>query len=67
MAGQDDEFIQILRSSSKEIAESAKSAIDWFKGKVTDLVKKVKKPPNQVFTKDATPSIGQMYNVYVCV
>jgi len=60
MAGQDDEFIQILRSSSREIAESAKSAIDWFKGKVTDLIKKVKNP-NQVFTKDATPTIGQMY------
>ncbi|QMP83949.1 MAG: hypothetical protein [Caudoviricetes sp.] len=60
MAGQDDEFIQILRSSSREIAESAKSAIDWFKGKVTDLIKKVK-TPNQVFSKDATPSIGQMY------
>jgi hypothetical protein len=60
MAGQDDEFIQILRSSSREIAESAKSAIDWFKGKVSDLIKKVKNP-NQVFTKDATPTIGQMY------
>lgn len=61
MAGQDDEFIQILRSSSREIAESAKSAVDWFKGKVTDLIKKVKRTPNQVFTKDASPSIGEMY------
>lgn len=61
MAGQDDEFIQILRSSSREIAEAAKSAVDWFKGKVTDIIKKVKRTPNQVFTKDATPSIGQMY------
>lgn len=60
MAGQDDEFIQILRSSSREIAESAKSAIDWFKGKVANIIKKVKNP-NQVFTKDATPTIGQMY------
>ena len=60
MAGQDDEFIQILRSSSREIAESAKSAIDWFKGKVTDIIKKVRNP-NQVFSKDATPTIGQMY------
>ena len=61
MAGQDDEFIQILRSSGKEITEAAKSAIDWFKGKVSDLIKKVKRDPNQLFTKDATPSIGQMY------
>lgn len=61
MAGQDDEFIQILRSSSKEIAESAKTAIDWFKGKVSDIIKKVKRSPNQIFTKDGTPQIGGMY------
>lgn len=61
MAGQDDEFIQILKSSSRDIAESAKTAIDWFKGKVSDIIKKVKRTPNQVFTKDATPQIGGMY------
>ena len=61
MAGQDDEFIQILKNSSRDIAESAKTAIDWFKGKVSDIIKKVKRTPNQVFTKDATPQIGGMY------
>lgn len=61
MAGQDDEFIQIVRSSGKDLAEAARSAIDWFKDKIGEIVKKVKRTPNQVFTKDATPTIGQMY------
>lgn len=61
MAGQDDEFIQILRSSSKEISEASKSAVDWFKDKVGDIAKKIKRTSNQIFSKDSTPTIGHMY------
>jgi hypothetical protein len=61
MAGQDDEFIQILKSSATELAEGAKKAIDWFKDKISQVTKKLTRTPNQVFTKDATPEIGQMY------
>lgn len=61
MAGQDDEFLQILKSSGKELAEGAKAAINWFKDKISDITKKLKRDPNNVFTKDGTPEIGQMY------
>lgn len=61
MAGQDDEFLQILKSSSRELAEGAKSAINWFKDKITDITRKIKRDPNNIFTKDGTPEIGQMY------
>jgi hypothetical protein len=59
--GQDDEFIQILKGSARELAESAKGAVNWFKDKVTQIAKKIKGDPNKVFTKDSTPEIGQMY------
>lgn len=59
MAGQDDEFIQVVKDSAKNLAESVKSAVDWFKEKVSDLIKK--RDPNRVFTKDAIPEIGGMY------
>lgn len=61
MAGQDDEFIQILKSSSRDISEASKSSVEWFKGKVGDIIKKIKRTSNQIFSKDGTPTIGQMY------
>lgn len=61
MAGQDDEFLQILKSSGRDLAEGAKAAINWFKDKISDITKKLKRDPNNVFTKDGTPEIGQMY------
>jgi hypothetical protein len=59
--GQEDEFIQVLKGSARELAESAKGAVNWFKDKVTQITKKLKGDPNKVFTKDSTPEIGQMY------
>jgi hypothetical protein len=59
--GQDDEFIQVLKGSANELAESAKGAVNWFKDKVTQITKKLRGDPNKVFTKDSTPEIGQMY------
>lgn len=61
MAGQDDEFYQLVRNTGKDLAEGAKSAINWLKDKISDITKKVKRDPNNVFTKDGTPTIGQMY------
>lgn len=61
MAAQDDEFLQILKSSSRELAEGAKSSINWLKDKISDITKKVKRDPNNIFTKDSSPEIGQMY------
>ena len=61
MAAQDDEFLQILKSSGRELAEGAKSAINWFKDKVTSITKKLGRNQDNVFTKDATPEIGNMY------
>lgn len=61
MAGQDDEFFQLLRNTGRELAEGAKTAIDWFKDKASDVSKKLSRNQNNVFTKDAFPEIGQMY------
>jgi hypothetical protein len=61
MAGQDDEFFQLLKSTGRELASSAKTAIDWFKDKASDVSKKLSRNQNNVFTKDAFPEIGQMY------
>lgn len=61
MAGQDDEFFQLLRNTGRELAEGAKTAIDWFKDKASDISKKLSRTQNNVFTKDAFPEIGQMY------
>jgi hypothetical protein len=61
MAGQDDEFFQLLKNTGKELASSAKTAIDWFKDKASDVSKKLSRNQNNVFTKDAFPEIGQMY------
>lgn len=61
MAGQDDEFFQLLKSTGRDLAEGAKSAVDWFKDKVSNIAKKLSRNQNNVFTKDAFPEIGQMY------
>lgn len=61
MAGQDDEFFQLLKNTGRELASSAKNAIDWFKDKASDVSKKLSRNQNNVFTKDAFPEIGQMY------
>jgi hypothetical protein len=61
MAGQDDEFFQLLKNTGRELASSAKTAIDWFKDKASDVSKKLSRNQNNVFTKDAFPEIGQMY------
>ena len=61
MAAQDDEFLQVLKSSGRELAEGAKSAINWFKDKITSITKKLGRNQDNVFTKDASPEIGNMY------
>ena len=61
MAAQDDEFLQVIKNSGKELAEGAKAAINWFKDKVTSITKKLGRNQENVFTKDATPEIGNMY------
>lgn len=61
MANENKDFYQLLKGSSLELAESSKNAIDWFKDKLSLINKKIKGDPNRVFTKDATPEIGQMY------
>lgn len=61
MAGQNDEFFQLVKSTGKNLAEGSKSAIDWFKDKASDVAKKLSRNQNNVFTKDAFPEIGQMY------
>jgi len=61
MANQSEDFTQLLKSSGRELAESAKKAIDWFKDKTLDITKKLNRNQNSIFTKDGTPEIGQMY------
>lgn len=61
MAGQNEDFVQLLKSSGREISESAKQAINWFKDKTLDVTRKLNRNQNNIFTKDAIPEIGQMY------
>lgn len=61
MAGQDDEFFQLLKNTGKDLSEGAKDAINWLRDRITDVSKKLKRDQNNIFTKDASPEIGQMY------
>jgi hypothetical protein len=62
MAGQDDEFIQILKSSASYLAESSRQALQWFKDKVMDIIKGAKKRiADKIFTPTTRPQIGKMY------
>lgn len=61
MAGQDDEFIQILKSSASYLAEGARQALDWFKSKVSDIIKGAKRAASNFFKTTSRPQIGKMY------
>lgn len=61
MAVQDNEFSKLLKQSSRDLAESAKSAVDWFKNKVSEVINKVKRDNSNLFAKSRSPEIGQMY------
>jgi hypothetical protein len=61
MIGQQDEFIQILKSSASYLAEAAKDALKWFKDKVSDIIKGAKKATEKIFSKSSRPEIGKMY------
>jgi hypothetical protein len=61
MIGQQDEFIQILKSSASYLAEAAKDALNWFRDKVSDIIKGAKKATEKIFSKSSRPEIGKMY------
>jgi hypothetical protein len=61
MIGQQDEFIQILKSSASYLAEAAKDALKWFRDKVSDIIKGAKKATEKIFSKSSRPEIGKMY------
>lgn len=61
MIGQNDEFIQILKSSASYLAEGARKAIEWFKSKISSILKGVKKTAEKVFKTTSRPEIGRMY------
>ena len=61
MAGQNDEFIQILKSSTSYLVENTKKAIEWFKSKVSDILKGARRTAEKVFKTTTRPEIGKMY------
>jgi hypothetical protein len=61
MIGQQDEFIQILKSSASYLAEATKDALNWFRDKVSDIIKGAKKATEKIFSKSSRPEIGKMY------
>lgn len=61
MAGQNDEFIQILKSSASYLAENTRKAIEWFKSKISSILKGVRKTAEKVFKTTSRPEIGRMY------
>lgn len=55
-------FINIIKNAGKSIAIQIKDAIDWYKGKVSNLVKAEKqRDPKALFDKVSKPEIGKMY------
>lgn len=61
MAAQNDEFLQVIKSTGRELAEATKTSVEWFKNKMTDLNQRLKANQDNIFTKDGTAEIGQMY------
>lgn len=61
MAGQDDQFQQILKASSIQLNEARKSAIDWIKNKIKELRGNRRNPQPRIFQKSSFPEIGAMY------
>lgn len=56
------DFLDVLKSAGRSIASKAKEALDWYKGKIENIVKGDKtKDPSKIFTRSAAPEIGKMY------
>lgn len=60
MAGQDDEFEQLVRATNLQLAAARRSSTDWFRGLI-NRVRGVNTPRTQLFTKNSVPQIGGMY------
>jgi len=55
-------FNDLLRASSRAIADKSTSAQDWFSSSVEDLKSnKTKGDPNKIFKKSSMPFIGGMF------
>lgn len=55
-------FVNIIRNAGKSIALQIKDAIEWYRGKVSNLVKAEKqKDPKAIFETVSKPEIGRMY------
>ena len=58
MIDEENDFSSNLRRTASEIAAAVKDATNWLKDTISG---RNKKDANEVFTKDAAPSIGNMY------
>jgi len=52
------DFSLNLKKTASELASSVKDATDWLRKTISG---RNKKDPNEVFSRDASPEIGQMY------
>jgi hypothetical protein len=55
------DFLTNLKDAGKNIIASSKQSEEWYKNKITDVVKK---DPSKLFKKYASPQVGKMY-IYV--
>jgi hypothetical protein len=56
------DFIKTLKSAGQTITAKAREAIDWYKGKLQNILRGEKsKDPSKIFTRTASPEIGKMY------
>ena len=53
-----EDFFTQIRDAGKNLIAASKDSVDWYKDRVTDLVKT---DPSNRFKKSATPQIGKMY------
>lgn len=54
----DSTFVDQLKEAGRNIIDSSKDSVEWYKQKVTDLVKK---DPSKLFKPKAFPQIGKMF------
>ena len=58
MIDEENDFSSNQRKTASEIAAAVKDATNWLKDTISG---RNKRDPNEVFSKDAAPEIGQMY------
>jgi hypothetical protein len=56
-----DNFLRNIENAKKNISKAARDSVDWLKDTAAKIANKIKTNSNNVFTKDATPTIGEMY------